>query len=284
MTALIIQSGLLLAIAFILGCIVGSLLFHLIRSTDTGEGTTSGTSGHAERKAIDPAPLASAPKPAPAGTAEPVKEARAPEKAAVVQEPPATAAKPADDLKRISGIGPQNEAKLNSIGVRTFAEIAGWSAEQQKEIGERLSFPGRIERENWVAQAKMLAEGGTTEFSSRVDRREVESSTGTVEDSSEDSKKPDTVAQTDDGKGDDLTLIEGVGNALASKLNRLGIHHFSQIAGWSEENQVWIGNELGFPGRPQRENWVAEAKLLAEGGAAKKTASARGEIISKRKG
>jgi NADH-quinone oxidoreductase subunit E len=39
-----------------------------------------------------------------------------------------------------------------------------------------MSFPGRIERENWVSQAKDLAEGKATEFSQRVERGEVSSS------------------------------------------------------------------------------------------------------------
>ena len=39
-----------------------------------------------------------------------------------------------------------------------------------------LSFPGRIQRENWIAQAIELAQGGETEFSKRVDKGEVESS------------------------------------------------------------------------------------------------------------
>ena len=39
-----------------------------------------------------------------------------------------------------------------------------------------MSFPGRIEREDWINQAKTLAEGGETEFSKRVDAGEVESS------------------------------------------------------------------------------------------------------------
>ncbi len=39
-----------------------------------------------------------------------------------------------------------------------------------------MSFPGRIEREDWIAQAKELATGGETEFSKRVDAGQVASS------------------------------------------------------------------------------------------------------------
>lgn len=81
-----------------------------------------------------------------------------------------------DNLKMIRGIGPANEAKLKAIGVTTFAEIAAWGEKEQAEISERLAFAGRIEREKWVEQARVLAEGGATDFSRRVARGDVESS------------------------------------------------------------------------------------------------------------
>lgn len=65
------------------------------------------------------------------------------------------------------------------------------------------------------------------------------------------------------GKADALTRIDGVGVAIARKLNAIGIHHFDQIANWSEANAVWVGERIGFPGRPQRENWVEQARTIA---------------------
>ena len=82
----------------------------------------------------------------------------------------------ADDLKRIRGIGVLIERKLNSLGVVSYEQIANWTAEDVAEISRKLDFKGRIERENWVEQARILAAGGYTEFSSRVDRGEVNSS------------------------------------------------------------------------------------------------------------
>ncbi|WP_422370796.1 hypothetical protein [Hoeflea sp.] len=90
---------------------------------------------------------------------------------------PAAAAGP-DNLKKIKGVGPQLEAKLNAIGVTSFAQIAKWTRKQQAEFSEQLSFPGRIERDDWVAQAKVLAKGGDTEFSKRVAKGDVASSKG----------------------------------------------------------------------------------------------------------
>ena len=81
-----------------------------------------------------------------------------------------------EDLKRIRGIGVLIEKKLNSMGVVSYEQIANWSAEDIDRVSQTLDFKGRIERENWVEQARILASGGATEFSRRVDRGEIETS------------------------------------------------------------------------------------------------------------
>ena len=65
----------------------------------------------------------------------------------------------ADDLKKLSGVGPVLEEKLNAAGVTSFTQIAAWGADDIAEFDEKLSFKGRIEREGWVEQAKKLAKG-----------------------------------------------------------------------------------------------------------------------------
>ncbi|MEL6324296.1 MAG: NADH-quinone oxidoreductase subunit NuoE [Pseudomonadota bacterium] len=81
-----------------------------------------------------------------------------------------------DDLKRIKGIGPKNEEALNALGIYTFRQIADWTPDNVDWVEGSLSFPGRIGREDWISQAKVLADGGETEFAKRVDAGEVESS------------------------------------------------------------------------------------------------------------
>lgn len=63
----------------------------------------------------------------------------------------------ADDLKVIKGIGPQNEARLNALGVFHFDQIAAWTPDEARWVGSYLAFPGRIEREDWVGQARTLS-------------------------------------------------------------------------------------------------------------------------------
>lgn len=70
-----------------------------------------------------------------------------------------------------------------------------------------------------------------------------------------------------EGEPDDLSLIGGVGDALAAKLNGLGVYHFRQIAAFTPEDVARVDAELNFKGRIEREDWIGQAKELMEGGA-----------------
>lgn len=83
-------------------------------------------------------------------------------------------APPRDDLKRISGIGPILEGKLNAIDVWRYEQIANWTRAEVEAFNQQLNFKGRIEREFWVDQAKMLAERKETDFSRRYDEKEID--------------------------------------------------------------------------------------------------------------
>lgn len=61
-----------------------------------------------------------------------------------------------DDLKKVKGIGPVYEGKLNEFGIFTFEQIGKLNAEARDAIEDLTGFPGRVEREAWVAQAKVL--------------------------------------------------------------------------------------------------------------------------------
>lgn len=61
-----------------------------------------------------------------------------------------------DKLTSIRGIGPVLEKKLHNLGVTRFAQIAAWNDEDIDRISEHLSFKGRIQREEWIKQAKDL--------------------------------------------------------------------------------------------------------------------------------
>lgn len=137
--------------------------------------------GEAEAAAAEaePEPEAAAsdeaPTEAPAPEAEPEAESEAPAEAAaeVAEEvhpseamlaelegvQPEQIAAPeggGDDLTAITGIGPRIGEVLNELGIYTYAQIAGWTPENETWIENHLSFKGRVSRENWVEQAKAL--------------------------------------------------------------------------------------------------------------------------------
>jgi predicted flap endonuclease-1-like 5' DNA nuclease/pimeloyl-ACP methyl ester carboxylesterase len=64
------------------------------------------------------------------------------------------------------------------------------------------------------------------------------------------------------GQADDLIAIKGIGPVLLKELNDLGVYHFWQIANWSETDAASFGLAIGHPGRPERENWVEQAKEM----------------------
>jgi large subunit ribosomal protein L21 len=68
-------------------------------------------------------------------------------------------AQAADDIKLIGGVGAALEKKLNALGVTSLKQIAEWTPEDIERIDGELAFKGRIEREEWVEQAKDLLAG-----------------------------------------------------------------------------------------------------------------------------
>lgn len=64
-----------------------------------------------------------------------------------------------DDLKLIGGVGPALEKKLIAAGVTSLKQVSEWTAEDIASFDEKLDFKGRIEREEWVEQAKELLAG-----------------------------------------------------------------------------------------------------------------------------
>ena len=82
----------------------------------------------------------------------------------------------------------------------------------------------------------------------------------------EDPARPDRLEAPLGDQKDDLKLVSGIGPKIESTLNELGIFHFSQIAAWTGDNVAWVDGYLSFKGRIQRENWISQAKELAEAG------------------
>jgi len=179
-----LEVAVLMFTAYAIGCLLGWLVKR-VPATET-VAVASAAAG------------AAALSPSPARTAAPDDERRATESKAAEDarraaelkaaedarravhpgaKPVGLAAAPAgggDNLKLIKGIGPKNEKACNDLGVYRFAQIADWTSDEAKWVGHQISFPGRIEREHWIQQARLLAAGGDTDYSRGVKKGSVE--------------------------------------------------------------------------------------------------------------
>ncbi len=178
----------------------------------------------------------------------------------------------ADDLKVIDGIGPKNEKILHDLGVFHFCQIAAWTPENAEWMGHHMAFPGRIEREKWIAQANVLCTGGkpgesAADLAADAQAKDdaANAATPLPDEDKHAGKRPAGLKTARGGTADDLKLIKGIGPQNEGRLHGLGIWHFDQVAAWTHDQVLWIGSYLAFPGRIDREGWIAQAKELAAG-------------------
>jgi len=75
----------------------------------------------------------------------------------------------ADDLTKIEGVASSTVAMLNDLGVYHLDQIAAWSAAEIAWVDQTLKGANcRVIRDDWVAQAAILATGQETDFSKRA--------------------------------------------------------------------------------------------------------------------
>jgi len=145
-----------------------------------------------------------------------------------------------DDLTRIDGIGPFLQTKLHEMGVYTYAEIAGWESDRITEITEQIGyFPGRIEKDDWVGQARELYELKQTQ--------------------------PGAFAPKPPAKPDDLKVVEGIGPKIEQLLKNAGIQTWAELAETQLERLYDILAEAGEHYRIHDPGtWAEQARLAAE--------------------
>ena len=150
MSHYVLELALWLTAVYFIGCLLGSFLRSMMAPEAVASPAADGS-----------AALAAAPAPAPMPPADPASaEARALRPRGIA----AARVGGPDDLQRISGVGPVIERTLHGLGFYHFDQIAGWTASEVVWVSEHLNFPGRIEREEWVAQARLLAAGDEATF------------------------------------------------------------------------------------------------------------------------
>ena len=166
MAELLLENWIILVLALLVGIVVAWWVFAGSRRTRVEfERREDGAEPARRNQALIDAPPASAiPPPTPEGLAG-VGEAVA---ASAAPAPARAVAAGADDLTRIKGVGPKLVQQLRELGVTTFAQIAAWDDAEINRIDARLGrFQGRIRRDDWREQARLLAQDDTAGYEAR---------------------------------------------------------------------------------------------------------------------
>jgi predicted flap endonuclease-1-like 5' DNA nuclease len=160
-----------------------------------------------------------------------------------------------DNLKMISGIGTVNEASLNELDIYTFKQISKFTAQDIDSINDAIIyFSGRIERDEWVPQAKELlhSQDKRMELFKRISERKSNIQYNRI-----------GIAQKEEA--DDLTKISGIGGWIKEKLNMLDIFTFRQISKFTKDDVETVTEAIEyFPGRIERDEWILQARELVQ--------------------
>jgi len=125
--------------------------------------------GEALATAATPAPPAVEEEAPPSPTATAPTQDASPALAPTVAAPEAAPA-PAgsDELLRIKGLGPKLADQLRTLGITSLAQIAAWDDVEIDRVDAQLGrFQGRIRRDNWVEQARLLISGDVPAYEER---------------------------------------------------------------------------------------------------------------------
>jgi predicted flap endonuclease-1-like 5' DNA nuclease len=184
------------------------------------------------------------------------------EDAAIAEPLEPTVAQPivADDLKRIRSIDRVLEERLNGFGVRRYQDIAAWTSEDVARVSQALGLIGRIEQENWIEQAHILARGSETDFSRRQRVTAASSAAGITAAAA--SAAASATAQQSAGP-DRLTRIIGIDPATEQRLFEMGVSRYFEIAHWTSADVERVEAALQRPGRVGLDNWIEQARVLA---------------------
>ena len=167
-----------------------------------------------------------------------------------------------DDLQVIKGIGPFIEEKLNALGITTYRQIANMTAKLETQVNEAIEFfPGRVKRDQWVAQAKiLLGEDAKLDQKALKEAEELERIAQKAE-----TIDFDTLGVATLDEKDDLQTIKGIGPFIADKLYALGIYTFAQVGNMTSKIEEEVNKAIEFfPGRVKRDEWAKQAKELAK--------------------
>lgn len=168
-------------------------------------------------------------------------QARADVKAALGAKIASASADEKDDLKRINGVGPFIEKKLNTLGIFTYKQVSQFDEDLSNNVTDAIEFfPGRIQRDNWVGQAAKLHQ-------MKLD--------GTLNAKTKNPSNPE-----------DLKIVEGIGPKIEQLLKGDGLHNWTDLAAASVERLQGILNAAGDRYKMHNPStWAEQAEMAAKG-------------------
>ena len=166
----------------------------------------------------------------------------------------------------------ENDLAILALAIVAVLLVALWMLRRSRGAGRRRSYRPDVLDEGVgpagrnqalidapSATAAALAASGPDIFAGAGEAIAMAASEEVAEASAMDAARAAAEA-------DDLARIKGVGPKLVALLHSLSVMHYTQITAWDEADLAHIDAQLGaFAGRPRRDNWVEQAKLLAAG-------------------
>lgn len=142
-----------------------------------------------------------------------------------------------------------DEKAISTDGVEKASEKAN-IVKEKVTVVDTIKKPKKVETIQPAAKIDSVASTISTETISKKLKKESPKAKPTSK-----NKKPTK-------KGDNIKKVNGIGPVFEKKLNAIGVNSFEHIANWSDEDMAKIDEDLNLAGRPQREEWIAKAKVL----------------------
>lgn len=185
--------------------------------------------------------------------------------------PAASLANGDDDLTRIRGIDAALAERMRKRGIRSFAEIAAWTARDVKSLRAALGVGNRISRDNWIEQAARLA--NSAKYATQppqpgiTDQPGMPSTLSAPRAATINEPQPGTAVREPAAEraADDLALISGVTSEMVEWLATSGVTRFSEIAAWLADDIACHGAHCGIGEAVRRHGWIEQAAILASG-------------------
>jgi NADH-quinone oxidoreductase subunit E len=175
--------------------------------------------------------------------------AAAPAGAAVESSPPPALASPAHKAAVAEGVSPSSPGGPPKSPPQPAIHPAALTAMANAGLVKELEARGT---------GKPLSAGELDKIKGDMHRDRLAAAAAPAE--------PPLLKEPHDGQADDLSLIWGVADKMAEKLNAIGVWHFDQIAKWTPADVAWFESKLeGFKGRVIRDKWIEQAQKLASG-------------------